>query len=55
MKLSIVGYHLANPESILSPAAKHRSRMAWWRAEQLAKEKGRLVALFNPWPGRHDH
>src|SRR5437762_6192090 len=31
LRLAIVGYHLADPESILSPISKHRSRMAWWR------------------------
>jgi branched-chain amino acid aminotransferase len=45
VKLSIVGYHLADPESILSPGPKHRSRMAWWRAEQLAKQKGAVALL----------
>jgi len=49
VKLAIVGYHFADPESILSPAAKHRSRMAWWRAEQLARSKD-AVALLTQGP-----
>lgn len=35
--LVTVGHQSADGTAILSPRTKHRSRMAWWKAEQLAK------------------
>lgn len=35
--LATVGHQLVDGDAILSPTIKHRSRMAWWMAEQIAR------------------
>jgi branched-chain amino acid aminotransferase len=36
--LALVGHQPADPSAILPPGNKHRSRMAWWKADRLAKQ-----------------
>src|SRR5438874_2149591 len=36
--LAVVGHQPADPWAVLSPTTKHRSRMAWWKAAQLARQ-----------------
>ena len=36
VSLVSVGHQSADPDGLLPPGVKHRSRMAWWRADSLA-------------------
>lgn len=51
--LAVVGHQPADPSAILSPMTKHRSRMMWWKADQLAKRPphpANAVALLTDGP-----
>jgi branched-chain amino acid aminotransferase len=47
LRLECVGRHDADDDDLAPPRVKHRSRLHWWRADQLA----RRAALTSPAPG----
>ena len=52
--LAVVGHHPADPGAVVPPRVKHRSRMAWWVADQLARRpshRPNAVALLTDGPG----
>jgi branched-chain amino acid aminotransferase len=51
--LAVVGHQSADQDAVLPPTVKHRSRMAWWKADQQAKRPPHppgSVALFTDGP-----
>jgi branched-chain amino acid aminotransferase len=53
--LAIAGHHAADPEDLAPPAIKHRSRLHWWRASHLLRQRSDVpadaVALLTAGPG----
>ncbi|MFO0926550.1 MAG: aminotransferase class IV [Gemmataceae bacterium] len=37
--LSVAGAHGADPDDLAPPAVKHRSRLHWWRADRLVRQR----------------
>lgn len=42
--LAVAGSHAANPDDLAPPAVKQRSRLHWWRAEQIVRRRTDLPA-----------
>ena len=45
--LAIVGHHAADPGDLAPPRHKHRSRLHWWRAEQILPRPGEVALLLD--------
>jgi branched-subunit amino acid aminotransferase/4-amino-4-deoxychorismate lyase len=37
--LAITGHHASDPDDLAPPHVKHRSRLHWWRAEQIVRQR----------------
>lgn len=53
--LAVAGSHAAHPDDLVPPAVKQRSRLHWWRAEQIVRRRtdlpGGAVALLSDGAG----
>jgi branched-chain amino acid aminotransferase len=45
--LAVVGHHAADPDDLAPPRHKHRSRLHWWRAEQMLPRTGEVALLLD--------
>ena len=45
--LAVVGHHAADPGDLAPPRHKHRSRLHWWRAEQMSARPGEVALLLD--------
>lgn len=44
VSLAVVGHHTGDPDDLAPPRVKHRSRLHWWRADQLVRRRDDVPA-----------